>query len=105
MNLAKEKENWLKFRQQLDIARKILGRVRKRKLSFLGHACRSKSSLMKDVMKGTTRQKRQGKIKTSYFENTKDWTGKKGAEIFTTMERRKDWRDMTKGIERATSVS
>ncbi|GFO04068.1 hypothetical protein PoB_003057300 [Plakobranchus ocellatus] len=56
--------------------------------------------------RGTTRgQKRQKKTKARYFDNVKYWTRKNSTEIFTIIERREDWREMIKGVERATNVS
>ncbi|GFN74994.1 hypothetical protein PoB_000150000 [Plakobranchus ocellatus] len=51
-----------------------LGREQKRTLWFLRNAGRSKCSLLKEVMKGTTWQKRQRKAKTRNSDDIKELT-------------------------------
>ncbi|GFN93652.1 hypothetical protein PoB_002015800 [Plakobranchus ocellatus] len=54
---------------------------------------------------GTTQeQKTQRKTKAKYFDNVKDWTRKYSTEIFTTIERKEDWREMTTEVERASNI-
>ena len=63
--------------KELDTKRKLVNFIKKRKLSFIGHACRSKCSLMKDIMQGKVEGKRgRGRPRMQYIENAKSWTGK-----------------------------
>ncbi|GFN78380.1 hypothetical protein PoB_000488600 [Plakobranchus ocellatus] len=44
---------------------------------------------------GTTRgQKRQRKTKARYCDNVKDWTRQNSTEIFTTIEKREEWKEI-----------
>ena len=51
---------------ELGVKRQLLDTIKKRKLSFFGHICRYKCTLMKDIIQGNYgRQERAGKTKNS----------------------------------------
>ena len=58
--------------KELDTKRELVNFIKKRKLSFIGHACRSKCSLMKDIMRGKVEGKRgRGRPRMQYIDNAK----------------------------------
>ena len=63
--------------KELGTKREPVNFIKKRKLSFIGHACRSKYSLMKVTMQGKVEGKKgRGRPRMQYIDNTKSWTGK-----------------------------
>ena len=66
---------------ELGVERKLLGLVKRRKLSFFGHACRG-GGLVKDVICGYhPGKRRRGRPRRQYFDDITDWlgSGKNGA--------------------------
>ena len=55
--------------KELGTKRELVNFIKKRKLSFIGHACRSKCSLMKDIMQGEVEGKRgRGRPRLQYID-------------------------------------
>ena len=91
--------------KELGTKRKLVNFIKKRKLSFIGHACRSKCSLMKDIMQGKVEGKRgRGRPRMQYIDNAKSWTGKSASEIFETTVDRDGWRETVGEAVRAANV-
>ena len=80
--------------------------IKKRKLSFIGHACRSNCSLMKDIMQEKVKGKRgRGRPRMQYIDNAKSWTGKSASEIFETTVDRDGWRETVREAVRAARAT
>ena len=48
------------------------------------------------MIQGRLKEKRkQGRPRTSYFQNIRTWTGLSIREIYDTTQRRDDWKDVT----------
>ena len=83
--LEREKRTDESILKELDAKRELVNFIKKRKLSFIGYACRGKCSLMKDIMQGKVEGKRgRGRPRMQYIDNAKSWTGKSASEIFET---------------------
>ena len=58
--------------KELGTKRELVNFIKKRKLSFIGHACRRKCSLMKDIMDGKVEGKRgRGRPRMQYIVRQK----------------------------------
>ena len=91
--------------KELGTKRELVNFIKKRKLSFIGHACRSKCFLMKDIMQGNVEGKRgRGRPRMQYIDNAKSWTGKSASEIFETTADRDGWRETVGEAVRAANV-
>ena len=91
--------------KELGTKRELVNFIKKRKLSFIGHACRSKCSLIKDIMLGKVEGKRgRGRPRMQYTDNAKSWTGKSAFEIFETTLDRDGWRETISEAVRAANV-
>ena len=91
--------------KELGTKREYVNFIKKRKLSFLGHSCRSKCSLMKDIMQGKVEGKRgRGRPRMQYTDNAKSWTGKSASEIFEATACRDGWREIVSEAVRAANV-
>ena len=85
--------------------RELVKFIKKRKLSFIGHACISKCSLMKDIMQGKVEGKRgRGRPRMQYIDKAKSWTGKSASEIFETTVDSDGWRETVSEAVRAANV-
>ena len=56
----KEKRTDERIQKELGTKRELVNFIKKSKLSFIGHACRSKCSLMKDIVQGKSEEKEEG---------------------------------------------
>ncbi|GFO33066.1 endonuclease-reverse transcriptase [Plakobranchus ocellatus] len=85
--------------EELNEERKLLNYIKKRKLTFFGHTCRSKCTLMKNILQGRMEGKRQrGRPRINYFDNIKSWTQMTTREIYDV------WRQMVHEAVRAANV-
>ncbi|GFO42981.1 endonuclease-reverse transcriptase [Plakobranchus ocellatus] len=76
-----------------------------RKLTFFGHTCRSKCTLMKNILQGRMEGKRQrGRPRINYFDNIKSWTQMTTREIYDVILERDVWRQMVHEAVRAANV-
>ena len=83
-----------------------MGIIKKRKLSFFGHVCRNKCTLMQDIIHGKMEGRRgQGRPKTAYMDNIRDWTGRNSRDIYAMRENREEWRTAVQRAMRAANVS
>ena len=91
---------------ELHIERELLTEIKKKKLSFFGHICRSKCTLMKDVVQGSLEAKRKhGRPRTHYTQNIREWTKRDMQEIYRTVDNRDEWREMVRKAMRAANTS
>ena len=101
----KEKRTDESVLKELGTKRELVNFIKKRKLSFIGHACRSKCSLMKNIMQGKVEGKRgRGRPRMQYIDNAKSWTRKSASEIFETTANRDGWRETLSEAVRAANV-
>ncbi|MEW8548147.1 MAG: hypothetical protein AB2693_31985, partial [Candidatus Thiodiazotropha sp.] len=77
----------------------LLALVKKRKLRCFGHVSRS-SGLAKTILQGTVKEKRRGRQRKRWEDNTKEWTGMDFASSTRAAENRTSW----KGIVMKSSV-
>ena len=79
--------------QELEIKRELLGHVRKRKLSYLGHLCRDHGcQITKTVVEGYLEGRRSGgRPRKQYIDNIKQWTQLKTSQCVRAAEDRKRW--------------
>ncbi|GFO28294.1 endonuclease-reverse transcriptase [Plakobranchus ocellatus] len=102
----KEKRTDEAILAELQVRRHLLESIRKRKLSFFGHICRSKCTLMKDIIQGKLEGKRgRGRPRAAYLDNIKTWTRRNSTEIYTMTERREEWRELVQKAVRAANAS
>ncbi|GFO44389.1 endonuclease-reverse transcriptase [Plakobranchus ocellatus] len=102
----KEKRTDEAILAELQVRRHLLESIRKRKLSFFGHICRSKCTLMKDIIQGKLEGKRgRGRPRAAYLDNIKTWTRRNSTEIYTMTERREEWRKLVQKAVRAANAS
>ncbi|GFO05905.1 retrovirus-related pol polyprotein from type-1 retrotransposable element r2 [Plakobranchus ocellatus] len=102
----KEKRTDEAILAELQVRRHLLESIRKRKLSFFGHICRSKCTLMKDTIQGKLEGKRgRGRPRAAYLDNIKTWTRRNSTEIYTMTERREEWRELVQKAVRAANAS
>ena len=91
---------------ELGVKRQLLDTIKKRKLSFFGHICRNKCTLMKDIIQGKMEGRRgRGRPKTAYMDNIREWTGRNNREIYAMTEDREEWRAAVQRAVRAANVS
>ncbi|GFO49994.1 endonuclease-reverse transcriptase [Plakobranchus ocellatus] len=91
--------------EELNEERKLLNYIKKRKLTFFGHTCRSKCTLMKNILQGRMEGKRQrGRPRINYFDNIKSWTQMTTREIYDVILERDVWRQMVHEEVRAANV-
>ncbi|GFO19903.1 nuclear receptor corepressor 1 [Plakobranchus ocellatus] len=91
--------------EELNEERKLLNYIKKRKLTFFGHTCRSKCTLMKNILQGRMEGKRQrGRPRINYFDNIKSWTQMTTREIYDVILERDVWRQMVHEAVRAANV-
>ncbi|GFO02512.1 charged multivesicular body protein 6 [Plakobranchus ocellatus] len=89
--------------EELNEERKLLNK--KRKLTFFGHTCRSKCTLMKNILQRRMEGKRQrGRPRINYFDNIKYWTQMTTREIYDVILERDVWRQMVHEAVRAANV-
>ena len=84
--------------KELKVKRELVSIVIKRKLSFFGHTIRNnKCTLMKDILQGSLESSRkQGRPRTNYHTNIKQWTGLSTSTIYSTARRREEWRGVVR---------
>ena len=84
--------------KELKVKRELVSIVIKRKLSFFGHTIRNnKCTLMKDILQGSLESSRkQGRPRTNYHANIKEWTGLSMSTIYSTARRREEWRGVVR---------
>ncbi|GFO42502.1 endonuclease-reverse transcriptase [Plakobranchus ocellatus] len=91
--------------EELNEERKLLNYIKKRKLIFFGHTCRSKCTLMKNILQGRVEGKRQrGRPRINYFDNIKSWTQMTTRGIYDVILERDVWRQMVHEAVRAANV-
>ena len=80
--------------------------VVKRKLTFFGHTCRnSKSTLTKAVIQGRMKEKRKkGRPRTNYIQNIRTWTGLSNRDVYDTIYKRDEWKDVVQWAMRAANT-
>ena len=101
----KEKRTDENILEEIGCTRELLSSVKKRKLTYFGHACRSKCQLMKEIIQGKCEGKRQrGRPKLSYYDNIIVWTGAESRDIYDTICERDDWRKLVYTATRAANV-
>ena len=92
--------------EELEVKRELVSIVMKRKLSFFGHAIRNENcTLMKDILQGSIESSRkQGRPRTNYHMNVKDWTGLRTSEIYNAARNRDEWRKVVRRAMRAANA-
>ena len=91
--------------KELGTKRELVNFIKKRKLPVIGHACRSKCSIMKDIMHGKVEGKRgRRRPRMQYIDNAKSWTGISASGIFETTVDRDGWRETVSEAVRAANV-
>ena len=91
--------------KELGTKRELVNFIKKRKLQVIGHACRSKCSIMKDIMHGQFEGKRgRRRPRMQYIDNAKSWTGISASGIFETTVDRDGWRETVSEAVRAANV-
>ena len=91
---------------ELQVNRELVSIVMKRKLSFFGHTIRNtKCTLMKDILQGSLESNRkQGRPRTNYHSNIKEWTGLSTPAIHRAAESREDWKAVVRRAMRAANA-
>ena len=80
----KDKRTNKSILNELNIERELFGQVVKRKLTYFGHMSRNQNlNLTKTIVKGKPEGRRgQGRPKTAFLDNIKEWTGMKSHQAF-----------------------
>ena len=101
-----EKRTNASILKELKTKRELVSTVMKRKLSFFGHTIRNnKCTLMKDVMQGRLEAgRKQGRPRTHYIQNVRDWSNMNTYKIYDTARRRDDWRGLVRKAMRAANT-
>ena len=92
--------------EEIGAKRELVSIVMKRKLSFFGHAVRNKKcTLMNDVMQGRLEAgRKQGRPRTHYIQNVREWTGMNTYSVYNTARRRDEWRTVVSEAMRAANA-
>ena len=88
----KRSNDWLL--QKAETKPQLLQAIKKRKLSFYGHALQKEGSCMeKESIQDTTPgQRRTGRPKTNWHDNIMEWTELKGHCLLRSADDRRQWR-------------
>ena len=80
---------------ELQTRRELLAQIIKRKIAFLGHACRNnKCNLVKTCILGMMHgERRRGRPRMHYIDNIKKWTRASLEENVRLTEDRRAWRE------------
>ncbi|GFN75103.1 endonuclease-reverse transcriptase [Plakobranchus ocellatus] len=101
----RERRTYQSILEELNEERKLFNYIKKRKLIFFGHTCRSKCTLMKNILQGRMEGKRQrGRPRINYFDNIKSWTQMTTRELYDVILERDVWRQMVYEAVRAANV-
>ena len=102
----KEKRTNASILGELNVLPELLNTIKSRKLSFFGHVCRSKCTLMKDVIQGKMEGKRErGRPKTNYIGNIREWTRMDNRMLYDAVADREKWADVCRRQVRAANVT
>ena len=101
-----DERTYKRILEELEVKRELVSIVMKRKLSFFGHAIRNENcTLMKDILQGSIESSRkQGRPRTNYHMNVKDWTGLRTSEIYNAARNRDEWRKVVRRAMRAANA-
>ena len=83
-----------KIQQAIGPHEDLLTTVKRRKLHWYGHVCRS-SGLAKTILQGTVKGgRRQGKQRKRLDDNIREWTGLEFVKSQRAVEKREKWRKL-----------
>ena len=83
-----------KIQQSIGPHKDLLTIVKKRKLQWYGHVCRS-SGLAKTISQGKVKRgRRQGRQRKRWEDNIREWTGLEFAKFQKAVENREKWRKL-----------
>ena len=107
LNLSwKDKRTNKSILNELNIERELFGQVVKRKLTYFGHMSRNQNlNLTKTIVQGKPEGRRgQGRPKTAFLDNIKEWTGMKSHQAFQATLDRDRWREIVWEALRAANA-
>ena len=83
-----------KIQQAVGPHESFLAIVKRRKLQWYGHVCRS-SGLANKILQGTVKEgRRQGRQRKRWEDNIREWTGLAFAKSQRAVENREKWRKL-----------
>ena len=89
----------------MNVGRKILGIVKRRKTSYLGHISRgSRYEFLRLIMKGKVEGRRgSGRRQCSWLRNVRDWTGLNAQTLLRVVQDRERFANVVANLQWKTA--